>query len=148
MVKHLPPVVKQLLTLRKPQPRPAPPFSALDAVLRSTLQDAKAKKAENGWLTLVVSLSKHVQRFLSYMLTVARCYVLIRASQTCTLLTANAPPTVGRLYHFTTREDPDNVRTRSALPDALHKAALMRESALKSCIFVGVPRVSLRRSFG
>lgn len=57
MVKHLPPAVKQLLKLRNPQCRPTPPFSRLDAVLQSTFQEAQAKKAENGWLTLAVSAS-------------------------------------------------------------------------------------------
>ncbi|KAH9943066.1 uncharacterized protein BXZ73DRAFT_97128 [Epithele typhae] len=115
MVKHLPPGIKQLLALRNPHPRPTPPFSRLDAVLRNTLQDAQARKAEKGWLTLA----------------------------TCTLLTANAPPTVGRLYHVTTRTDPDNASTRGPLATSVEKAALMRESALKSCIFVGVPRTIL-----
>ncbi|RPD61933.1 hypothetical protein L226DRAFT_571324 [Lentinus tigrinus ALCF2SS1-7] len=115
MVRHLPPAVKQLLTLRNPQPRPAPQLSRLNAVLTSTLLDAKAKKAERGWLTLA----------------------------TCTLLTANAPPTIGHLYRFTTRSDPENVATRRGLAEALEKAAVMRESALKSCIFVGVPRTIL-----
>lgn len=55
MVRHLPPTVKQLLTLRTPQPRSPPPYSKLHSVLVSTLQDAKLKKAERGWLTLAVS---------------------------------------------------------------------------------------------
>lgn len=54
VVKHLPPTVKQLLTLRTPQPRPTPSLPRLTAVLSSTFQDAKAKKAERGWLTLAV----------------------------------------------------------------------------------------------
>ncbi|KAI0723387.1 hypothetical protein C8Q76DRAFT_722693 [Earliella scabrosa] len=115
MVKHLPPAVKQLLTLRTPNPRPAPSLSRLNAVLTSTSQDAKSKKAERGWLTLT----------------------------TCTLLTANAPPTIGHLYRFATRDDPENATTRRGFAEALDKAALMRESALKSCIFVGVPRTIL-----
>ncbi|EJF62973.1 hypothetical protein DICSQDRAFT_83777 [Dichomitus squalens LYAD-421 SS1] len=115
MVKHLPPTVKQLLTLRNPQPRAAPQSSRLNAVLTTTYQDAKAKKAEKGWLTLA----------------------------TCTLLTANAPPAIGHLYRFATRDEPDNASSRRGLPEALDKAALMRESALKSCIFVGVPRTIL-----
>ncbi|KAH8113378.1 hypothetical protein DFH11DRAFT_1689531 [Phellopilus nigrolimitatus] len=45
---------------------------------------------------------------------------------TCTLLTANTPATIGDLYRFATRSDP--------------VAAKMREAALKSSIFVGVPR--------
>ncbi|KAI1792917.1 hypothetical protein LXA43DRAFT_297479 [Ganoderma leucocontextum] len=115
MVKHLPPTVKQLLTFRNPQPRVAPPLSRLNAVLNTTFQDAKAKKAERGWLTLA----------------------------TCTLLTANAPPTIGHLYRFTTRDDPENASTRRTLAEGVDKAALMRESALKSSIFVGVPRTIL-----
>ncbi len=55
MVKHLPSTVKQLLTLRNPQPRIAPPLSRLNAVLNTTYKDAKAKQAEKGWLTLAVS---------------------------------------------------------------------------------------------
>ena len=61
----------------------------------------------------------------------------------CTLLTANAPPTIGHLYRFATRDDLENASTRRGFAEALDKAALMRESALKSCIFVGVPRVSV-----
>ncbi|KAH9894265.1 hypothetical protein C8Q73DRAFT_695072 [Cubamyces lactineus] len=114
-VKHLPPTIKQLLTLRSPHPRPTPSLPKLTAVLSSTFQDAKAKKAERGWLTLAM----------------------------CTLLTANAPPTIGHLYRFATRDDVENASTRRGLAEALDKAALMRESALKSCIFVGVPRTIL-----
>ncbi|KAI0356642.1 hypothetical protein OH77DRAFT_1400444 [Trametes cingulata] len=114
-VKHLPPAVKQLLTLRTPQPRPTPSLPKLTAVLTSTFQDAKAKRAERGWLTLAM----------------------------CTLLTANAPPTIGHLYRFATRDNLEDVATRRGFAEALDKAALMRESALKSCIFVGVPRTIL-----
>ncbi|KAI0771862.1 hypothetical protein BD413DRAFT_692187 [Trametes elegans] len=115
VVKHLPSAVKQLLAQRTPHPRQTPSLSKLTAVLSSTLQDAKTKKAERGWLTLA----------------------------TCTLLTANAPPTIGHLYRFATRDNLDVLSTRHGLADALEKAALMRESALKSCIFVGVPRTIL-----
>ena len=59
----------------------------------------------------------------------------------CTLLTANVPSSVGYLYKFATRADPDDAASRRSLPEAVSKAALMRESALKSSIFVGVPRV-------
>ncbi|KAA1466130.1 hypothetical protein DENSPDRAFT_830877 [Dentipellis sp. KUC8613] len=112
MVKHLPPAVKQLLTLRNPSPLPGPPVSKLYGVLGSTFADAKRRKAETGWLVL----------------------------STCTLLTANRPSTVGHLYQFATRADPSDVTTRRSQPEALNKAALMRESALKSTIFTGVPR--------
>lgn len=64
--------------------------------------------------------------------------------QTCTLLTANRPSAVGHLYRFVTREAGEASRIPNGLhiPTAVNKAALMRESALKSVIFVGVPRVS------
>jgi len=114
-VKHLPPVVKQLMSLRSPQLPPPPPLSKLSAVLISTFSDAQRKKAEKGWLTLT----------------------------TCTLLTANVPSSVGYLYKFTTRTDPENVTSRKSLSDATQKAAVIRESALKSSIFVGVPRTIL-----
>ncbi|KAF7797532.1 hypothetical protein EIP86_008732 [Pleurotus ostreatoroseus] len=114
-VKHLPPVIKQLLTLRNPHLPPAPPVAKLSAVLQSTYKDAQSKSAERGWLTL----------------------------STCTLLTANYPSSVGYLYKFATRTTADDVSTRRSLEEAVDKAALMRESALKSSIFVGVPRTIL-----
>ncbi|KIP12832.1 hypothetical protein PHLGIDRAFT_27196 [Phlebiopsis gigantea 11061_1 CR5-6] len=112
---HLPPTVKHLLTLRHPQLPPAPPVSKLSAVLRSTFEDARNKGAETGWLSLT----------------------------TCALLTANAPSSVGYLYKFATRADPEDAASRRSLTEAVTKAALMRESALKSSIFVGVPRTIL-----
>ncbi|KAI0770792.1 hypothetical protein BC629DRAFT_1583376 [Irpex lacteus] len=115
VVKHLPPVVKQLLTLRNPGLPPAPPVSKLSAVLTSTFKDAQERRAEKGWLTLT----------------------------TCTLLTANVPSSVAYLYKFATRTNPEDGSTRKSLADATHKAAVIRESALKSTIFVGVPRVIL-----
>ncbi|THG98567.1 hypothetical protein EW026_g3648 [Hermanssonia centrifuga] len=114
-VNHLPPVVKQLLTLRNPQLPPAPSLAKLNAVFKTTFEDARAKRAQTGWLTLT----------------------------TCTLLTANVPSSVGHLYKFATRTSPEDAASRVSLPDALNKAALMREAALKSCIFVGVPRTIL-----
>ncbi|OBZ76428.1 Dol-P-Man:Man(5)GlcNAc(2)-PP-Dol alpha-1,3-mannosyltransferase [Grifola frondosa] len=115
MVKHLPPAVKQLLNLRNPRSRPSPPLAKLNAIFSSTYNDAKEKRVEKGWLTLT----------------------------TCTLLTANVPSSVGYLYRFATRDDPDNAHSRRSLAEAVDKAALIRESALKSCIFVGVPRTIL-----
>ncbi|OCH88309.1 hypothetical protein OBBRIDRAFT_795358 [Obba rivulosa] len=115
MVKHLPPAIKQLLALRNPNPHPGPPVSKLNEIFATTLRDAKERKAERGWLTLT----------------------------TCTLLTANVPPSVGHLYRFATRDDPSNPSSRRSLQEAVGKAAWMRESALKSCIFVGVPRTIL-----
>jgi len=115
MVAHLPPAVKQLLTLRNPHPFPPPSPARLQSVLSRTFNDAKQRRAETGWLVLSM----------------------------CTLLTANSPPTVGHLYRFATRADPDNASTRISLAEAVKKAAIMRESALKSTIFVGVPRVIL-----
>lgn len=115
MVAHLPPAVKQLLTLRNPHSRPGPPLSALHDIFTNTFADARHRKVERGWLTLT----------------------------TCTLLTANVPSSVGHLYRFVTRDDPAKSDTRRDFADALEKAALMREAAMKSCIFVGVPRTIL-----
>jgi hypothetical protein len=60
--------------------------------------------------------------------------------ETCALLTANCPPAVGHLYRFATHESGKRVH----VSEAIEKASIMREAALKSTIFVGVPRV---RSF-
>ncbi|KIK81875.1 hypothetical protein PAXRUDRAFT_832567 [Paxillus rubicundulus Ve08.2h10] len=114
-VKHLPPVVKQLLTLRNPDVWPSPPLERLHRVFTSTLNEAKERNAENGWLVL----------------------------STCTLLTANRPSSVGHLYQFITRSDPSLPETRRSFTEAVDRAAMMREAALKSVIFVGVPRTIL-----
>ncbi|KAG6911673.1 hypothetical protein DXG01_007923 [Tephrocybe rancida] len=63
--------------------------------------------------------------------------------QTCTLLSANRPASLGHLYRFVTRPDMNEPSSRVNVALAVNKAALMRESALKSAIFVGVPRVIL-----
>lgn len=54
MVKHLPPVIKHLLSLRCPNAHPSPPLPKLYGILSSTLTDAKQRKAETGWLVLAV----------------------------------------------------------------------------------------------
>lgn len=55
MVKHLPPAVKQLLTLRNPEAWPSPPVERLHRVFTSTLNEARQRNAENGWLVLSAS---------------------------------------------------------------------------------------------
>ena len=62
----------------------------------------------------------------------------------------NRPSAVGHLYRFVTRSSlGDDAATKAIdVPSAVNKAALMRESALKSTIFVGVPRVSTGWDFG
>ncbi|EAU84256.2 hypothetical protein CC1G_01252 [Coprinopsis cinerea okayama7 len=112
---RLTPSLKQLLALRGPQPLPSPPLPQLNAIFSKTLRDAQHRRAETGWLVLTI----------------------------CSLLTVNRPSAVGHLYRFVTR---DSLLEGSAartidVPSAVNKAALMRESALKSVIFVGVPRV-------
>ncbi|KAG6833749.1 hypothetical protein H0H87_001181 [Tephrocybe sp. NHM501043] len=52
MVKHLPPSVKHLLTLRNPNVLPGPPPSQLQTLFTRTSRDAKLKNAETGWLVL------------------------------------------------------------------------------------------------
>lgn len=54
LMKHLPPTIKQLLKLRSPNPPPQLPFPRLNAILKSTLLDAKQKGAETAWLVLTV----------------------------------------------------------------------------------------------
>jgi len=115
MVKHLGPVIKQLLTLRNPEAWPSPPVEQLHRVFTSTLNEARQRNAENGWLVL----------------------------STCTLLTTNRPSSVGHLYRFITRNDPALPETRRSFTEAVNRAAMMREAALKSVIFVGVPRTIL-----
>ncbi|PPQ72352.1 hypothetical protein CVT24_002068 [Panaeolus cyanescens] len=112
----LTPALKHLLTLRNPNVLPSPPLAQLNRVFTNTFRDARAKKAETGWLV----------------------------ASTCTLLTANRPSAVGHLYRFATRSTlEEDKQTGLDLPSAVNKAALMRESALKSVIFIGVPRVIL-----
>jgi hypothetical protein len=57
MVKHLPPSIKQLLTLRNPNVLPSPPLSQLHALFADTRRDACARtpNVEKGWLVLTVS---------------------------------------------------------------------------------------------
>ncbi|KAG7097151.1 hypothetical protein E1B28_004529 [Marasmius oreades] len=116
MVKHLPQSIKQLLTLRNPHPLPSPSLTQLRRVLTKTFLDARSRKAETGWLVLTA----------------------------CAILTANRPPAFGELYRFATRSDIQDIKsTRTTLFEAVNRAAIIRESALKSTIFVGVPRVIL-----
>ncbi|KAG5648665.1 hypothetical protein DXG03_000011 [Asterophora parasitica] len=115
MVKHLPPAIKHLLTLRNPNVLPSPPLAKLQALFDRTSRDAKLRNAETGWLVLT----------------------------TCTLLSANRPASLGHLYRFVTTPNTNDPASRFNVAHAVNKAALMRESALKSAIFVGVPRVIL-----
>lgn len=62
---------------------------------------------------------------------------LLYSVQTCTLLTTNRPSTIGELYRFAIKAGAGE-HTKE---HGINIAALMRESALKSTIFVGVPRV-------
>jgi len=129
----LPVTIRQLLKVRG-NPPPPPPIPRLNTMLKSTLFGAKQRNAETAWLVLTVRhqgdprfhrLDGHSPR-----------------AQTCTLLTANLPTSVGHLYSFATRKDPADVSTRYGFERAVNTAALMRESAFKSAVFVGVPRVS------
>lgn len=131
MVKHLPPSIKHLLALRNPHSYPSPPLSRLNEIFNKTYRDAQRKKAETGWLVLTVSLST------------LPMVPVTNEMQTCTLLTANRPSAVGHLYRYVTQGLEDNGRFPADLHilSAVNKAALMRESVMKSVIFVGVPRV-------
>jgi len=114
MVKHLPPTIKQLLTLRNPNTLPAPPLPKLHAVLTSSYRSARERKAETAWLVLTA----------------------------CTLTTVNRPSTMGQLYRFIRPHGVSDAASAS-LGAAVNRAALVREAVLKSVIFVGVPRVIL-----
>ncbi|KAI0349717.1 hypothetical protein OH77DRAFT_1499411 [Trametes cingulata] len=114
-VTEIPSRIQSLLTLRHPQPRAMPSLKNLGAIFSRTLQDAIAKSAEKAWLILA----------------------------TCTILSANMPQALVYLYHFATRDDPENGATRCASEEALDKAADMREAILKGIIFVGMPRTIL-----
>ncbi|KAJ7904366.1 hypothetical protein B0H14DRAFT_3103201 [Mycena olivaceomarginata] len=129
MVKHLPPAIKHLLTLRNPATLPAPPVSKLHAVLTSSYRSAKERNAETAWLVLTA----------------------------CSLTTANRPSTMAQLYRFVRKPDGDSATAGDAdsrsssgsiaasrtLAEAVNRAALIREAVLKSVIFIGVPRVIL-----
>ncbi|KAH9077423.1 hypothetical protein EDB83DRAFT_2349938 [Lactarius deliciosus] len=112
MVRHLPPPIKQLLALRNPDAYLGPSVPRLNRLFQKTYADATRKGAETGWLVLT----------------------------TCTLLTTNVPTSIGHLYRFATRSEPSVQGSRLSIVDAVRKAALIREAALKSTIFVGVPR--------
>ncbi|KAI0285014.1 hypothetical protein BGY98DRAFT_910123 [Russula aff. rugulosa BPL654] len=107
MVRHIPSSIKQLLTLRSPDAFAGPSVSRLSCLFKKTYADARLKGAGTAWLVLT----------------------------TCTLLTANTPPSVGHLYRFVTRSGKEK-----DVQGSVRNAALMREAALKSAVFVGVPR--------
>ncbi|KAI9510413.1 hypothetical protein F5148DRAFT_1335873 [Russula earlei] len=110
MVRHIPPTIKHLLTLRNPDAFAGPPISRLNGFFNKASADASLRGAPKAWLVLT----------------------------TCTLLTTNIPSSVGHLYRFVTRRG-----SGRDVHIAVDKAALMREAALKSAIFVGVPRDAL-----
>ncbi|KAJ6539172.1 hypothetical protein B0H19DRAFT_1177516 [Mycena capillaripes] len=118
MVKHLPPAIKHLLTLRNPATLPAPPLPKLHAALTSSYRSAKDRNAETAWLVLTA----------------------------CTLTTANRPSTMAQLYRFVKPDsdaDSRSIAASASLAEAVNRAALIREAVLKSVIFIGVPRVIL-----
>lgn len=60
------------------------------------------------------------------------------------MLTANRTSSMGHLYRFVAGSDLTvDDSTENITRKAVNKAALIREAALKSTIFVGVPRVSI-----
>ena len=83
VVKHLPPAVKHLLTLRNPNSLPGPPAAQLNKIFTSTFNDAKQKKVEKGWLTLTVraesfSLRSSTEREASTESRPGRSLIVIR----------------------------------------------------------------------
>ncbi|KZV69152.1 hypothetical protein PENSPDRAFT_686639 [Peniophora sp. CONT] len=109
----LSPAIKRLLATRNPNSFPGPSRAPLTAVLQRTRADAQKRGAEDGWLVLAA----------------------------CALLTSNVPPAFAHLYRVATR--PQDAPKPADLATRVRTAALIREAALKSTIFVGVPRVIL-----
>ncbi|KAF8313059.1 hypothetical protein DL93DRAFT_2031526, partial [Clavulina sp. PMI_390] len=115
----LPAALKHLLTQRGPNSLASPGLKSLAPVLKSTLGEAKARRAERGWLCVA----------------------------TATFLTRNSPDAVGELYTFASRtssSDPEaDLHSQSLLntEERIANAATMREAALKCAVFVGVPKV-------
>jgi hypothetical protein len=59
-VKHLPPVVKQLLAGRNPNSLASPPLANLQRVFAQTIAEARAKptNVEKGWLVVSVRFGR------------------------------------------------------------------------------------------
>ncbi|EIW57955.1 uncharacterized protein TRAVEDRAFT_38267 [Trametes versicolor FP-101664 SS1] len=113
---QLSPRLKEILASHTGPAQDVSSLKKTSHVLSYTLEDAKEKKVEGGWLVLM----------------------------TCALATANSTTiTVGHLYRMATRQDPEDAATRHSLADAVHKAALMREAILKATLIIGVPRTIL-----
>ncbi|KAI0030218.1 hypothetical protein K488DRAFT_54695 [Vararia minispora EC-137] len=114
---RLPPVVKQLLTLRTPASYviSRAGLARLRGVLQQTREEARERSVEDGWVVLA----------------------------SCALLTSNVPPAFADLYRVASRTNPDDAQSRVSVSEVIRTASLMREAALKSTIFVGVPRVIL-----
>lgn len=66
-------------------------------------------------------------------------YLVCAATQACALLTSNVTPAFAHLYRVATL--PQDAPKPTDLTTRVRTAALIREAALKSTIFVGVPRV-------
>jgi len=60
MVRHLPPTIKQLLTLRNPDAFAGLPMSRLNFLFNKTYADARLKGAGRAWLVLTVHNQIHV----------------------------------------------------------------------------------------
>ncbi|EJT97613.1 hypothetical protein DACRYDRAFT_24991 [Dacryopinax primogenitus] len=115
-ITKLPPALKHMLTLRNPNSTPCPNIDVLQGVLARTRDVARQKGAEQGWL----------------------------AVSTATMLTRNCPPAMAALYAFATRQEGPEAETAQkpiALERRVRIAALMRETTIKGCVFVGVPKV-------
>ncbi|KAL1949851.1 hypothetical protein VTO73DRAFT_8732 [Trametes versicolor] len=113
---HLSPRLKEILASLRGPAQHVSSLKKTSHVLSYTLEDAKAKNIERGWLILM----------------------------TCALATANLTTVaVDHLYRLATQKDPEDAATRHDLADAVDKAALMREAVLKSTLFIGVPRTIL-----
>ncbi|KZW03921.1 hypothetical protein EXIGLDRAFT_600231 [Exidia glandulosa HHB12029] len=90
----LTPVLKTLLTLKRPQPVACPPLAKLHALFDATLAEAQQHNAPRGWLVL----------------------------STSALVSSNVPEGVSQLYRYTTANKPFPERVEDA--ELMREAAL------------------------
>ncbi|KZT62402.1 hypothetical protein CALCODRAFT_490235 [Calocera cornea HHB12733] len=112
-ISKLPAALKAALQLRNPNSATGPNIDVLQGVLLRTRSVARSKGAEEGWL----------------------------AVSTATFLTKNCPPALACLYAFATRQDSPGKGDSLPIERRIRVAALMRETTIKGCVFVGVPKV-------
>ena len=69
MIRHLPPSIKQLLSLKNPDAYLGPSVTRLNRLFQKTYADATLKGAETGWLVLTVSITNAISTLAMSMQT-------------------------------------------------------------------------------